>query len=39
MAPGAVFAPVHHAMLADARTPRRDRLGLDVIFFRHDFSR
>jgi hypothetical protein len=39
MAPGAVFPPIHHAMFADARPPRQNRLGLDVIFFRHDLSR
>ena len=38
VAPGAVFAPVHHAVFADARPPRRNRLGLDVIFFRHNLS-
>ena len=36
MTPGAVFPPIHHAMFADARPPRRNRLGLDVIFFRHE---
>src|ERR1035438_7390285 len=39
VAPGTVFPPIHYPVFANTRSPRRDRMSLDMIFVRHSSSR